>query len=111
MTYNSTTAVFIETTHFSSLVSQYLNDEEYRELQHYLMRHPEIGNIIIGSGGIRKLRWGLLSRGKSGGLRIIYYWAKARDQIYMLTIYSKVDRENIDADTLMRIAKSLETIK
>lgn len=110
MTYN-TNMVFVETSLFTRLVVEYLSDEEYRELQQYLMEHPEAGQIIRGSGGIRKMRWARQGMGKSGGVRIIYYWAKGRDQIYMLTIYSKSERENIDKETLARIAKQLETIK
>lgn len=109
MTYN--TVVFIETTHFTNWAGKYLPDEEYTELQHYLMQHPEAGQIIRGSGGIRKLRWSRQGMGKSGGVRIIYYWAKPRHQIYMLTIYSKSEKENIDAETLKRIAKHLEELK
>ncbi len=111
MTYNYNTVVFVETTHFSHRLKEYFSDEEYREMQYYLMEHPEAGKIIAGSGGIRKLRWALQGTGKSGGVRVIYYWAKARDQIYMLTMYSKSERENINTQTLARIAKSLEAIK
>lgn len=110
MTYTKT-MVFVETSHFSSWILDYLNDEEYREFQTYLMENPEAGKIIRGSGGIIKIRWAWKKRGKSGGVRIIYYWAKAREQIYLLTAYSKSERETIDAATLARIAKQLEGIK
>ena len=49
--------------------------------------------------------------GKSGGLRIIYYWVKNRDQFYMLTIYSKAEQENIDMAILAQIAKKFREIK
>ncbi len=111
MAYNIQYLVFVETSHFSQLLKEYLDDEEYREMQYYLMEHPEAGKIITASGGIRKLRWARQGMGKSGGVRVIYYWAKARDQIYMLTMYSKSERENIDTKTLARIAKSLEALK
>jgi len=103
--------VFIETALFTSLLPDYLSDEEYRELQNYLAEHPEAGNLIKGSGGIRKVRWARSGMGKSGGVRVIYYWAKSREQIYMLSIYSKSERENIDTATLNRIAKQLEGLK
>ncbi len=111
MTYTEIMMLFVETSYFSRLISDYLSDDEYGKLQHYLMQHPESGKVISGSGGVRKFRWARAGMGKSGGVRIIYYWAKTRDQIYMLTIYSKSERENIDATTLARIAKSLETIQ
>jgi mRNA-degrading endonuclease RelE of RelBE toxin-antitoxin system len=88
MTYNNS-MVFIETAHFSQLVSKYLSDEDYRKMQLYLMEHPDAGDIIRGSGGVRKLRWSRQGMGKSGGVRTIYYWAKARDQIYLLYTVSQ----------------------
>lgn len=112
MTYNKNRSlVFVETKLFTQLVKEYLSDDEYRELQQHLMEDPEIGNIIRGGGGVRKVRWSRKGMGKSGGIRTIYYWAKARDEIYMLTMYSKSEKENIDAKTLAQIAKNLEGIK
>lgn len=110
MTYTKS-VVFVETTHFTHWIKTLLSDEEYRELQNYLMEHPESGKIIRGSGGVRKLRWTRQGMGKSGGIRTIYYWAKTKEQIYLLTVYSKSERENIDAATLTRIAKQLEEMK
>ncbi len=103
--------VFIESNLFTSLVSEYLTDDEFCELQIYLSFHPEIGKIISGSGGIRKIRWARQGIGKSGGVRVIYYWVKPHDQIYFLTIYGKNERENIDAITMKRIVKQLEEFK
>lgn len=112
MTYNKKrTLVFIETKLFTQLVKEYLSDEEYGKLQQYIMKSPEIGKIIRGSGGVRKIRWAREGIGKSGGVRTIYYWAKARDQVYMLTMYSKSEKENIDKKTLAQIAKELEGMK
>jgi len=62
---------FIETRLFTRLVQEYLNDDEYRELQKALMDNPETGNVIPGSGGVRKLRWRAPGRGKRGGYRVI----------------------------------------
>jgi hypothetical protein len=56
---------FIETRLFTRLVQEYLNDDEYRELQKALMDNPETGNVIPGSGGVRKLRWRAPGRGKA----------------------------------------------
>lgn len=77
----------------------------------YLIEHPEAGDLIKGSGGIRKIRWARSGMGKSGGLRIIYYWHKTREQVFMLTLYSKNEQENIDAAILKRIAKQLEELQ
>jgi len=64
---------FIETRLFTKLVIEYLADEEYGALQESLMRNPDVGPVIPGSGGIRKIRWAAQGRGKRGGYRIIYY--------------------------------------
>ena len=112
MTYNNKkTVIFVETRIFTHLVKEYLSDDEYRELQQFIMKDPEVGKIIRGGGGVRKIRWARKGMGKSSGVRTIYYWAKARDQVYMLTMYSKSEKENIDKKTLSQIAKELENIK
>ena len=65
--------VIIETSIFTKKISSLLNDEEYRTLQNLLVETPNLGDIIQGRGGIRKIRWGISGRGKRGGGRIIYY--------------------------------------
>ncbi|HJS38852.1 MAG TPA: type II toxin-antitoxin system RelE/ParE family toxin [Burkholderiales bacterium] len=102
--------LFIETSAFSALLEDWLSDEEYRGLQSYLMERPDAGDIIRGSGGIRKVRWAAKGKGKSGGVRVIYYWAKAPEQIYLLTMYGKSERTDIDRATLKRIAAKLELL-
>ena len=64
---------FVETKLFTRLVLEYLSDDEYSELQQALIANPEAGAIVPGSGGVRKLRWGLAGRGKRGGIRVIYF--------------------------------------
>ena len=64
---------FVETKLFTRLVQKYLSDDEYFELQQALLANPEAGVVIPRSGGIRKLRWGVAGRGKSGGIRVIYF--------------------------------------
>ena len=73
-------------------------------LQEALVVRPDRGPIIKNSGGIRKLRWALDGRGKSGGARIIYYWATEYDQIYTLLAYPKNEKENLSD-------KQLQTLK
>ena len=67
--------VIIETSIFTHQVQALLSDEEYRQLQMALVLHPEIGAVIPGSGGLRKVRWSIGGRGKRGGVRVIYYFA------------------------------------
>jgi mRNA-degrading endonuclease RelE of RelBE toxin-antitoxin system len=73
MTYNTALFSFIETKLFSRLLREYLTDDEYALLQGELMKSPERGALIPGSGGVRKLRWAQSGRGKRGGIRLIYY--------------------------------------
>ena len=101
---------FIETRLFTKLVLDYLSDEEYSALQEALMRSPEAGPVIPGSGGVRKLRWGAPGRGKRGGYRIIYYVRRAHGIIWMLTMYPKNVAENIPAHVLRQIAKEVEDV-
>ena len=75
---------FIETPTFTRLLTALLTDDEYSGLQNVLVENPERGDIIKGGGGIRKLRFAQSGRGKSGGVRVIYYWLRDDGQIYML---------------------------
>ena len=85
----------VETTIFTRRVLKLLADDEYRLLQQALLLRPELGQIITGSGGIRKVRWKMQGSGKRGGVRVIYYWAVAQDTILMLYIYGKHERADL----------------
>lgn len=61
------------------------------------MLNPKDGKIIVGSGGVRKLRWGLSNKGKSGGVRVIYYFKDTHYQIWLLTMYAKNRQASISA--------------
>jgi hypothetical protein len=82
---------FVEAPAFTRHVSDYLDADEYRELQTGLVNNPEQGDLMPGTGGFRKLRWADPRRGKGrrGGLRIVYYHFKADQQIWLMTIYDK----------------------
>ena len=96
----------IETPIFTKKINSLLTDEEYHKLQNELVLNPEKGKIIRGSGGLRKIRYGVSGRGKSGGVRIIYYWIMKRDIILMLLIYPKNEQDNLTPSQL-KILKSL----
>ncbi len=83
--------VFFETPLFTRLLPNYLNDESYRGLQTALLENPELGNMMPGTGGFRKVRWEDARRGKGkrGGLRVIYYYLTADHQIWFFTLYDK----------------------
>jgi len=72
-------------------LSRYLDDEQYRRFQDTVAGTPELGDVIPGTGGFRKLRWADARRGKGrrGGLRVIYFWFDGQNQIWLMTIYDK----------------------
>ena len=70
---------FIEATAFTKYLYDYLSEEEYLGLQNFLLQNPEAGQIVRGSGGVRKVRWAMAGKGKSGGVRVIYYFKKQDD--------------------------------
>jgi len=99
---------FIETRLFTKLVRRYLSDEEYSGLQQVLIQNPEVGDLISGAGGIRKLRWNLAGRGKRGGVRVVYYAKVRQGQIWMLTLYAKNVTESIPAHILRQIKEEID---
>ncbi len=92
--------VIIETPVFTRLIKELMSDDEYLALQEALVNRPDSGAIIKNSGGLRKIRWKLEGRGKSGGIRAIYYWMVSDDQIYMLYGYPKNKQENLTPQQL-----------
>jgi hypothetical protein len=92
-------AVFLELPPFARHREHYLADEALRLLQAILMRAPEVGVLIEGSGGLRKLRLGDARRGKGkrGGLRVIYFHWAAQDQFWLFTLYDKDEMEDLTA--------------
>ena len=107
MTYNRA-VTFVETKLFTKLVKEYLSDDEYAALQQALVVNPTAGDVIPGSGGIRKLRWGLRGRGKRGGLRVIYFLRVRHDEIWMLTLYAKNVSDSIAASVLRKIKEEID---
>jgi mRNA-degrading endonuclease RelE of RelBE toxin-antitoxin system len=100
--------IFIESSKVTKLLSSYFSDDEYRDLQTYLMQKPDVGNLGKGSGGVRKVRWAPAGRGKSSGVRVISYWKRPEHEIWMLTIYSKSERSTIPAHVLKQIAEAID---
>jgi mRNA-degrading endonuclease RelE of RelBE toxin-antitoxin system len=99
---------FIEAPAFTRHLYEYLTDDEYFGLQNFLLINPEAGKVVPGSGGVRKVRWGMSGSGKSGGVRVIYYFKRQDDEIWLLTIYSKSELDNIPAHILRLIAKEVK---
>jgi hypothetical protein len=99
---------FVETRLFTRIVSDYFSEEEYATLQLALAADPDLGSVIPGSGGVRKLRWAQPGRGKRGGVRVIYYVKREDGVIWMLTIYAKNEAEDIPAGILQRIKREID---
>ena len=95
----------IETSTFTRQIAALLTDEEYGEFQSRLAAHPRLGAVIKGGGGIRKIRVAVGSRGKSGGARVIYYWAVRRDVILLLYVYPKNVAANLTRKQIAQLAK------
>jgi hypothetical protein len=88
---------FIETKIFTEDITKLLDDDSYRELQEFLCANPEAGDLIQGTGGLRKIRWSAKGHGKRGGLRSIYYHHLCKETIYMFVAYPKNVKDNLSA--------------
>jgi len=109
MPYNCLT-IFIETSIFTKLIGKYLTDDEYADLQSFLLKYPKAGSVIRRTGGVRKLRWKIKGRGKRGGIRVIYYFKVSEHEIWMLTVYGKSERESIPSHVLKKIAEEIKNV-
>lgn len=89
--------VFIESPVFTKQVKELLPDSSYAELQQCLAAHPQMGDVISGTGGLRKVRWSAGGAGKRGGARVIYYHVAARAQCRMLLVYRKGVKDDLTA--------------
>jgi hypothetical protein len=77
------------------LVEKLLSVEERQDLINYLAEHPKAGDVMEGTGGVRKLRWRRGGQGKSGGVRVIYYYHDDLMPLYLLTLFAKGDKANL----------------
>ena len=100
---------FIETTGFSKLREDYLNDTQFNLLQLYLINFPDAGDVIRGSGGVRKLRWGRPGHGKRGGLRVVYYCISKDEQILFLTVYRKTEAADLSHEAVREMRKLVKS--
>lgn len=101
---------FIESAAFERVRAVYLDDDEYAELQQFMMKDPEAGDIVRESGGVRKLRWKRKGMGKRGGLRVIYFVHYQPNECWMLTLYAKAKQKNIPAHILRELKEAFEHV-
>ncbi len=97
---------FIETSLFERILAVYMDDDEYSELQQFLMQKPEAGELVPGSGGVRKVRWSRPGMGRRGGLRIIYFVRYQPNEFWMLTLYAKAKCEDVPAHILKQLLEA-----
>jgi mRNA-degrading endonuclease RelE of RelBE toxin-antitoxin system len=87
--------IFIETEVFTESVVKLLDDEEYSHLQYFLTLQPDFGDVIPGTGGLRKIRWAVAGKGKRAGVRVIYFYRVSTDEIRLLLIYRKGIKDDL----------------
>ncbi len=100
--------VIVETQVFTRLITELLDDDEYKELQEALVNRPDLGDLIKGSGGLRKVRWKRKDTGKSGGIRVIYYWVVDDYHIRMLYVYPKGKQEDLTKQQISQLKDIVE---
>lgn len=103
--------VFIESKLFERLRADYLDDEQYRNLQNFLMANPLSGDVIKGTGGLRKLRWQLKDKGKQGGMRVIYLFLDKKQHCHFLTMYAKNTMSDLTDKQRKQLKQLTEAIK
>jgi hypothetical protein len=86
----------------------YWTEEERGEFAASIAERPEAGDVVPGSGGIRKVRWSRAGTGKSGGVRVIYYARAAQEDLVLLTLYAKSKTDNLTGAKLKEIRRALE---
>ncbi|MDR0807478.1 MAG: type II toxin-antitoxin system RelE/ParE family toxin [Enterobacteriaceae bacterium] len=102
---------FIETSVFQRKIDGLLSADEYQEFQEFLSLDPTVGNIIVGTGGCRKVRWSLSGVGKSGGIRVIYYYLTRDGEIYLLIAYPKSEKDSLTSSEKNQLKKVIAAIE
>ena len=98
----------IETPSFQRLWPDYWTEEERGAFAAWLAQHPDAGDVVPRSGGLRKVRWGRAGTGKSGGVRVIYFNRLANGEICLLLIYAKSVADNIPGNVLRDLKKEFD---
>lgn len=101
----------VETSVFARRAEKLLTQAEHSDLISYLAKHPEAGDEIVGTGGVRKVRYAAMGKGKSGGVRVIYYFYDHDIPIYALLIYGKNERADLTAEQRKAVAAFAAAIK
>lgn len=103
--------VVAETQAFMRSAAKIWNEEELAALVDYVAHHPEAGDVMPGTGGVRKLRWGKTGSGKRGGARVIYFFYRADCPLYLLLAYAKAQVTDLTPDEKKAVAALAASIK
>ncbi|MBK8974040.1 MAG: type II toxin-antitoxin system RelE/ParE family toxin [Hahellaceae bacterium] len=95
----------VELPEFQKKAIDLLKDEEKVGIINYLAFHPQAGDLMQGTGGIRKLRWAAQGKGKSGGVRVIYYYHNGSAPLFLLTLFGKGEKANLSKSERNELAK------
>jgi hypothetical protein len=98
----------IETPMFSKLWPAYWTEDERGAFAAFMAEHPEQGDVVPGSGGVRKVRWSRAGSGKSGGVRVIYFVRNEVGELVLLFIYAKANLDSLKASTLKELRNAVE---
>jgi len=98
----------VETPTFQRLWPDYWTEEERAGFASWLALTPEAGDVVPGSGGVRKVRWSRSGSGKRGGVRVVYFNRLENGEIWLLLIYSKSARDNVPADVLKQLKQEID---
>lgn len=100
-----------ETKAFTKRFDKLMGEKERLDLYRFMQSSPKAGDVITGSGGIRKLRWSRPGMGKRGGVRVVYYFFDTRGLISLLTVYAKNEREDLDKQDIKLLKQLVEHIR
>ena len=102
----------VELTSFKKAVKKLLSEESIDNLKLFLSENPTAGDMIKGTGGLRKIRWSLdNNKGKSGGSRVIYYYQNENKPLFLITVYIKSEKENLTQEEVNIFAKLTNELK
>ena len=109
---NDMTRTFIELPLFRSKWSDLgLNDNDLKRLQEQLLEDPKVGAVMRGTGGVRKMRFAFEHRGKSGSVRVIYVDFEVYEKIYLITAYTKSEKDNLSDSESNEIHRLIDILK
>jgi len=106
-------ALIVSLPEYSKQLSRLLTEEEKMAMEDHIALFPEAHPVVVGTGGVRKARWRRAGRGKSGGVRTIYYFQPNRNSVYMLAVYAKSQKEDLtsaEKNTLRGIVERIERL-